>query len=197
MRQISTLVLAALLLAPTMALAHTRVGAVHGFAHGFGHPLGGVDHILAMVTVGILAAQLGGRTLWLVPATFVLMMAAGGAAGTTGLMIPFVELGIVLSVIVLGVVVALKMQAPVTVAMGVVGFFAIFHGYAHGAEMPHDAGGLAYGLGFVAATAMLHAVGIGIGLSTSGLGARVGTVAIRVSGCLIAAAGVGLLANIV
>jgi urease accessory protein len=197
MRQIWTLALASLLLVPTAALAHTGAGAVHGFAHGFGHPLGGLDHILAMVTVGIFAAQLGGRALWLVPASFVLVMAAGGAAGIAGVTVPFVEVGIALSVVVLGVIVALKLKAPVAIAMGIVGFFATFHGYAHGAEMPQDGGGLAYGLGFMAATALLHAAGIGLGLLIGRIGERHGAMATRVAGGLVALAGVGLLAGVV
>jgi urease accessory protein len=197
MRKISTFALAALLLAPTAALAHTGAGAVHGFAHGFMHPIGGLDHILAMVTVGILASQLGGRALWLVPGAFVLVMAAGGAAGVAGVNLPFVEIGIAASVVVLGAMVALKMKAPVAAAMGLVGFFAIFHGYAHGAEMPSAAAGLTYGLGFMVATALLHVVGIGLGLAAGRIGARHGAAAYRVAGCIIAVAGLGLLAGAV
>ena len=197
MRKISTLALAALLLAPTAALAHTGAGAVHGFTHGFMHPIAGLDHILAMVTVGILAAQLGGRALWLVPGAFVLVMAAGGAAGVAGINLPFVEIGIAASVVVLGAMVALKMKAPVAVAMGLVGFFAIFHGYAHGAEMPLAAAGLTYGLGFMIATALLHVIGIGLGLVAGQIGERQGTAAYRVAGCLVAIAGVGLLTGVI
>jgi urease accessory protein len=195
MRQISTLALAALLLVPTAAFAHTGIGTVHGFAHGFAHPLGGLDHILAMVTVGVFAAQLGGRALWLVPATFVLAMGAGGTAGAAGISIPLVEIGIALSVVVLGAIVALKAKAPIAVAMGMVGFFAIFHGYAHGAEMPQDAGGAAYGLGFVMATALLHVAGIGFGLLAGRFCQRHGAIATRVAGSLVALAGVALLAG--
>jgi len=197
MRQFSALAFAALLLAPTAALAHTGAGVTHGFMHGFGHPIGGLDHILAMVTVGIFAAQLGGRALWLVSGAFVLVMAAGGTAGMAGIAMPFVEIGIALSVVVLGAIVALRLKAPVAIAMGLVGFFAIFHGYAHGAEMPQDTGGAAYGLGFMAATALLHVAGIGLGLLAGGIGERRGTAAIRVTGCLVALAGVGLLAGVV
>jgi len=184
-----------LLLVPTAALAHTGAGAVHGFTHGFVHPLGGLDHILAMLTVGIFAAQLGGRALWLVPASFVLVMAAAGTAGMGGMAVPFVEIGIALSVVVLGAIVALKIEVPVALAMGIVGFFAIFHGHAHGAEMPPDGGAAAYGLGFMAATALLHVAGIGIGLVIGRIGQRGGAAALRVAGCLVALAGVGLLAG--
>ena len=157
------------LLAPTAALAHTGVGDTSGFGHGFGHPISGMDHVLAMVMVGVFAAQLGGRALWLVPATFVAVMALGGALGAAGVDVPFVETGIALSVIVLGAVVALNVKAPVAAAMGLVGLFAVFHGHAHGAEMPEDAGGLAYAAGFMLATALLHATGLGFGVAIGAL----------------------------
>ena len=131
--------------------------------HGFMHPLSGLDHQLAMILVGIFAYQLGGRALWLVPLTFVSVMAVGGFLGIAGMPVPFIEIGIALSVIVLGAIVAFGVKAPLAVAMGIVGLFAIFHGHAHGSEMPLDASGLEYGLGFMLATALLHAVGIGIG----------------------------------
>jgi urease accessory protein len=148
-----------------------------------------------MVTVGIFAAQLGGRSLWLVPATFVLMMAAGGAAGMAGLSIPLVEIAIAMSVIVLGAIVAMGVKAPVAAAMGLVGFFAIFHGYAHGAEMPQDAGGAVYGLGFMAATALLHLIGIGAGLLIGQANGRRALALQRVTGCLVAVAGLALLSG--
>src|SRR5258708_1334702 len=132
---------AVLMLAPTTAFAHTGAGYAHGFADGFAHPLGGLDHILAMVTVGILAWQLGGRAIWLVPASFVSLMAIGGIFGIAGEPLLWVELGIAASVIVLGAIVALGVKTPLAVAMGIVGLFAIFHGYAHGTEMPLDASG--------------------------------------------------------
>ena len=194
MRQISALVFTALLLGPSAALAHTGAGAVHGLTHGFMHPLGGFDHSLAMVAVGIFAAQLGGRALWLVPMAFVLMMAGGGAASMAGIAVPFVEIGIAGSVAVLGAIVALRVRAPVAIAMGLVGLFAVFHGYAHGAEMPGTAGGAVYGLGFMAATALLHAVGVGFGLLIGHAGWRHAPAVHRVAGCLVALAGIGLLA---
>ena len=197
MRKISALTVAALLLVPTAALAHTGAGAVYGFAYGFMHPIGGLDHVLAMVTVGILASQLGGRALWLVPGAFVLVMAAGGMAGVAGVDLPSVEIGIAASVIVLGAMVASKMKAPVAVAMGLVGFFAIFHGYAHGAEMPGAAAGLSYGLGFMLATALLHLAGIGLGLAAGRISERHGAVAYRVTGGLVAVAGLGLLTGVI
>ena len=140
---------AALFLAPSLAFAHTGVGDTLGFVHGFSHPLSGLDHVLAMVMVGVLAWQLGGRAVWVVPATFVLVMAGGGALGMMGVAIPFVEIGIALSVIILGAIVALGIRAPVAIAAGIVGLFAIAHGHAHGAEMPAAAAGMAYAAGFM------------------------------------------------
>ena len=121
MRRCLAAIAAALAFVPTAALAHSGLGHVHGFVQGFAHPLGGIDHVLAMVTVGVFAWQLGGRALWLVPATFVLMMAAGGAIGIAGVELPSVEFGIAASVVVLGAIVALKRKAPLAVAIGVVG----------------------------------------------------------------------------
>jgi urease accessory protein len=155
---------ASLALAPTLASAHPgHEGA--SLVHGFLHPLGGVDHIIAMVAVGLLAARLGGRALWLVPASFVAAMAAAGFAGMAGVELPYVETGIAVSIVALGAVALLPVALPIAAAMGLVAFFAIFHGYAHGAEMPETMSGLAYGAGFVAATALLHGVGIGLGLA--------------------------------
>jgi urease accessory protein len=158
---------ALLALAPSVASAHPGHD-VDGLVHGFLHPLGGVDHIIAMVAVGLLAARLGGRALWLVPASFVAAMAAAGLAGMAGIGLPYVEAGITLSVVVLGAIVALRLTMPVAAAMALVAFFAVFHGYAHGIEMPETASGLAYGAGFMAATALLHGIGIGLGLMIAG-----------------------------
>ena len=184
---------AALALAATPALAHTGVGAASGLAAGMIHPIAGLDHVLAMVTVGLFAGQMGGRALWLVPVTFVLVMALGGAVGVAGIDLPFVEAGIALSLVVLGAAVAFRLRAPVAVAMAVAGLFAVFHGHAHGGEMPQDAAGLAYGLGFMLATAGLHVAGIGFG-SLAGRLARVqGAQAVRLAGAAVAVAGLGLL----
>jgi len=189
--------LSALLAAPSLALAHTGVGQTSGFIHGFGHPISGLDHILAMVMVGVFAFQLGGRATWMVPATFVSVMAIGGALGVMGVAVPFVETGIALSVIVLGAVVALNVKAPVAAAMGVVGLFAVFHGHAHGAEMPEDAGGFAYAAGFMIATAVLHACGLGIGYLIARTGERSGHIVTQSVGGIAAIAGVGLLTGLI
>ena len=154
---------ASLAFAPAVAFAHPGHDGA-SLASGFLHPLGGVDHIIAMVAVGLLAARLGGWAVWLVPASFVATMAVAGLAGMMGAGLPYVETGIALSVVVLAAVAVLGTAMPVAAAMGLVAFFAVFHGYAHGAEMPETMSGLAYGAGFVAATALLHGVGIALGL---------------------------------
>jgi len=191
MKRLAQLALLAFCLAPTEALAHVGVGSTSGFMHGFMHPLSGFDHQLAMILVGIFAYQLGERALWLIPLTFVSVMAIGGFIGVLGVPVPFVEVGVALSVIVLGAVVAFGVKAPVAVAMAVVGLFAIFHGHAHGSEMPLDTSGFEYAVGFMMATALLHAIGIGlvIGMTSKTLGDNV----YRVAGGLASAAGVPFL----
>lgn len=186
-----------LTLLPTLALAHTGHGATSGFLHGFEHPIFGLDHLLAMITVGIFAWQLGGRAIWLVPLTFVLVMAAGGGLGVAGIDVPFVELGIALSVVVLGAVVAFGVKAPLAVAMALVGLFAIFHGHAHGTEMPADASGLVYGIGFMLGTALLHGVGLAIGYGIAAAGDRFGQMLVRGSGAVVALAGVGIVTGVI
>jgi len=190
-------ILALATLLPSAAYAHTGVGDTSGFAHGFMHPTGGLDHVLAMVAVGLLAARLGGRALWLVPFSFVTMMIVGGIAGVGGIGLPFVELGIAGSILVLGFVIALGRQIPTPLAMALAGSFAIFHGHAHGTEMPVDAAGFAYGAGFVAATALLHSTGIALGIGTERLGSAWSARASRIAGGAMAAAGAGLMAGVI
>jgi urease accessory protein len=184
--------IAALLFAST-AHAHTGVGDANGFVHGFTHPISGLDHILAMVAVGLFAARLGGRALLLVPLSFVSMMAVGGAFGMAGAELPFTEIGIGLSVVFLGLAVAWRLHLPTVAAMTLVGFFAIFHGHAHGAEMPEWVSGLAYAVGLLLATAALQACGIGLGLLADRLGESSGKRILRVSGSAMALAGVAIL----
>jgi len=181
----------------TVANAHVGVGDTGGFAHGFWHPIGGIDHILAMVMVGLFAAQLGGRAMWLVPAAFVGVMAWGGVVSFSGLPLPFVELGIGLSIVVFGAAVAFGLKPVVAAAMGLVGFFALFHGFAHGAEMPDSVAGFTYGAGFVVATALLHAAGLGLGsIAASGAGPR-GETLVRAAGALTAVAGVAVVTGVI
>jgi urease accessory protein len=179
----------------TAVHAHTGVGSTAGFAHGFAHPLGGTDHILVMVAVGLFAAHLGGRALWLVPLSFVSMMVLGGIFGMAGIGLPFVEMGIALSVVVLGLAVAFGLHIPTVAAMALVGLFAIFHGHAHGAEMPELASGLAYGAGFVLATVLLHALGIGLGRSLGTAGTATARRALQTAGSVMALAGIAILAG--
>jgi len=192
-RLIKLVAVAGMVLMPTIALAHTGVGNTSGFVDGFGHPISGLDHVLAMLMVGVFAWQLGGRALWLVPLTFVCVMAVGGMLGVAGIGVPFVEIGIALSVVVLGAIVAFNVKAPIAAAMGVVGLFAMFHGHAHGAEIPDDAGGVAYAAGFMIATAILHLAGISIGFLIGTADKRL----VRLAGGLTTGAGVALLVGIV
>jgi urease accessory protein len=189
--------LAACVLAPSLAFAHTGIGQTVGFAHGFTHPVSGLDHVLAMILVGVLAWQLGGRALWLVPTTFVSVMAIGGALGMMGISVPFVEAGIAFSVIVLGAVVALGIRAPLAIAAGVVGLFAIFHGHAHGSEMPAAAAGIAYAAGFMLATSVLHIAGIAIGYLIGKISEQQGAIVMRSAGAIAAVAGIGLLTGLI
>jgi urease accessory protein len=169
------------------ALAHPGHAESHSFVHGFMHPVSGADHMLAMIAVGMLAAAIGGRALWMVPAAFMTMMAVGAALALAGVNVPFVEVGISLSVVALGLAVALQLPLPMA-AMGLVGFFAIFHGYAHLAEMPIDASGASYAAGFLVATGMLHLVGIAAGIGLGRTFSMHGA-ASRSAGAVIALAG--------
>lgn len=152
-----------LALMPATALAHVGIGETSGFASGFFHPILGADHVLAMVAVGLWAAQLGGRKTWILPCAFVVVMILGGALGMVNGPAPFVEQGILASVLVLGVLIAAAVRFPTALSVAVVGLFAFFHGHAHGTEMPVAVGSVAYSAGFATATVLLHAAGIGIG----------------------------------
>lgn len=184
---------ASLLALTTSAQAHTGVGDTHGFLHGFIHPIGGIDHVLVMVAVGLFAVHLGGRALWLLPLSFVSMMVVGGACGMAAIGLPGIETGIGLSVVILGIALAVGYRIPVAAAMAMVGVFAVFHGHAHGTEMPESASGLAYGLGFVLATLMLHLGGIGLGLGLGNLGELRRPRILRIAGSAMALAGVAIL----
>ena len=155
--------LLSLILLPGVAYAHTFKGKT-GFVSGIFHPVMGFDHLLAMLSVGIISAQIGGRSIWTVPLTFVIVMALGGFLGMQNIPIPGVEYGIALSVLILGLVVARgKKIHPITAFIGVA-FFAIFHGHAHGAEMPDMADPLIFSLGFLLGTAAIHIAGVVVGL---------------------------------
>ena len=154
--------LAAIPLAP--ALAHTGTGLASGLESGFLHPLTGPDHLVAMVAVGLWGAQLGNPAIWVLPITFPLVMALGGLLGISGFELPLVEPVIALSGIALGLLVALQVRPPLWLAALIVGVFAIFHGYAHGRELPEAADPTSYAVGFVLATGLLHLAGILIGI---------------------------------
>ncbi|TIO34835.1 HupE/UreJ family protein [Mesorhizobium sp.] len=184
-----TFLLAILLLAAAMpAYAHVGVGTTSSFSAGFMHPLSGLDHLTAMIAVGLLAALKGGKAIVAWPLAFVGVMLAGGALGTLQVPVPFVEPGILASVVVLGLLVALAVDLPVSAGVAIIGLFAMFHGHAHGTEVPENAGGLDYMAGFAVATALLHAVGIVAGL---GFGIRSPGLA-RAAGGACAAIGAGL-----
>jgi urease accessory protein len=185
------------ILTPVAAFAHTGIGDASGIAHGFMHPVSGMDHVLAMISVGFFAYTLGGRALLLVPAAFVAMMAAAGALGIAGVLVPLVELGIGLSIIVIGMAAALGRKMPTAAAMGLVGAFAVFHGVAHGAEMPQESSGLAYAAGFMLATALLHAAGIAACFAAARIIGSQGRLAARFGGGAVALAGAAMVGGAV
>jgi urease accessory protein len=176
-----------LALSATTAQAHEQVGVAGGLATGFLHPLTGLDHLIAMVAVGLWGAQLGAPAIWILPITFPLVMAFGGVLGVLGIPLPAPEIFIACSALVLGIAVAIRLRVPLIAASMVVAVFAVFHGHAHGTELPRASDPLAYGIGFVVATGLLHLCGIAIGtLSRWPVGAR----AIQGLGGVIAALGV-------
>lgn len=152
-----------LLLLPGAAMAHTGTGDTIGFWHGLSHPIGGMDHLLAMAAVGLWAIQMGGRALWVIPTTFVVLMVAGGVSGFSGVHLPLIEEGILASVLIFGALIAGAFKFPLICSSLIVGFFAVFHGYAHGIEMPIALGATSYSIGFALATALLHGAGIAFG----------------------------------
>jgi urease accessory protein len=179
---------------PAMVFAHTRGGEVLGLTSGLLHPVSGLDHVLAMIAVGLWGAQLGTPAVWLLPVAFPMVMAFGGMLGLMGVMLPGIEVGIALSAIALGFAVFREARPPLWVAAFLVGFFAIFHGHAHGTELPPGANGVLYSLGFVIATGTLHAVGISIGLVHRW---PAGQTALRVVGAIVALAGVAFLWRVI
>lgn len=185
----------ALTLVSTAAFAHAGHAGTSGFLLGVEHPIGGLDHVLAMVAVGVFAYVLGGRALFLVPLSFVAMMVVGFLLGAGSVDLPLVELGIALSSIVIGAAAALGRPMHVAGAMALVGAFAVFHGHAHGAAMPADASGLQYALGFVATTALLHAAGAAAATGVASLAGKYGRPVAQVAGSLFALGGLGVLAG--
>ncbi len=183
---------AGLALVASPAFAHVGVGATSGFAAGFHHPLSGLDHMTVMVAVGLWAALKGGRALWVWPAAFVGVMLVGGALGMLHMPLPFVEPAILASVVALGLLVALAVDLPVWVGAVIIGSFALFHGHAHGTEVPETVSGIEYMAGFALATAFLHGVGIAVAIL---LGQRWRGLT-RAAGGVCAAIGVLLIAGV-
>lgn len=176
---------------PDIAVAHVDdPGFAGGFVTGFTHPLFGWDHVLAMVAVGLWGAFLGAPAIWLLPVVFPLIMAFGGVLGIVGVPVPAVETGIALSSVVLGSLIAAALRTPLWIAIIVVGSFAVFHGHAHGTELPNAASPIAYSTGFVIATGLLHLLGIMFGFLTAW---PAGTQAIRTAGAAIAVAGIAFI----
>ena len=175
---------------PATAFAHTQGGEALGFFSGLLHPVSGLDHVLAMVAVGLWGAQLGAPAVWILPVTFPIVMAFGGTLGLIGLQLPGIEVCIALSAIALGLMVWREAQPNLLAAAFLVGFFAIFHGHAHGTELPPGANGILYSIGFVIATGTLHAVGIAIGLVHRW---PAGRLAMRATGALVSIAGAAFL----
>jgi urease accessory protein len=191
-RHVAAATVLLLVLAGIPASAHT--GSMSGgFIGGFAHPLFGLDHVVAMVAVGLWGAFLGAPAIWVLPIVFPLVMACGGVIGILGVPLPGVETGIALSAIVLGMMVALAAKPPLPIAAVLVGAFAIFHGYAHGAELPPGTDAVAYSVGFVVATGLLHLTGIAFGQLARW---PTGRMAVRVAGGAIALAGVAFLNGI-
>lgn len=173
-------------LMPALACAHAEIGVAGGLQSGLLHPVYGIDHLVAMVAVGLWGAQLGKPAVWLLPIAFPMLMAVGALAGILGVPLPGVELGIALSALLLGALVALSIRASLTLAIVVVSAFALFHGHAHGTELPAAVNALAYGTGFVLSTGLLHLCGVLLGL---GLRSPAGAIAVRASGGAIALVG--------
>ena len=182
----SIVLITTLLVVAQTASAHEASGVADGFTSGFMHPILGWDHVAAMVAVGLWGAVLGQPAIWILPVTFPLVMAVGGALGVAGITLPGVEIGIALSALVLGAMVLLAAKPPLWLAAVVVAAFAIFHGHAHGTELPHAVSPLAYSLGFVLSTGLLHMCGIAFGLLTRW---PTGTLLVRAGGGVIALAG--------
>lgn len=173
--------------------AHTLGAAGAGLAEGAAHPISGLDHLMAMVAVGLWGAQTGGHARWTLPLAFVAAMVLGGALGASGLGLPMVETGIAGSVLILGALIALAARLPMTAGIALIALMGVFHGHAHGTEMPETASPLLYGLGFVMVTAGLHAAGVIAGFAA--LQATWMTRALRVAGAAAAASGLVMVAG--
>jgi urease accessory protein len=175
-----------------VAGAHVEAGQAAGFMTGLHHPWSGLDHVLAMIAVGLWGAQLGSPALWILPIAFPMMMAVGAMMGLVGIPVPGVEIGIALSAIVLGSMILAEVRPKLAIAIAMVGIFAIFHGHAHGTELPDGQSGLLYSMGFVIATGCLHGLGVLLGLVNA---IPVGKLVVRGAGTFIAGMGIFFLWN--
>lgn len=187
------LTVALLTLFSDLAFAHSGSAESSGFVSGFLHPIAGWDHVVAMVAVGLWGAFLGRPAIWILPIVFPMVMAFGGALGVLAIPIPSVEMGIAISAIVLGAMVALAARPPIWIAAILVGVFAIFHGHAHGTELPGASNPFSYSIGFVISTGLLHLCGIAFGLLVRW---PVGQILVRAGGGVISLAGIGFLTGI-
>jgi urease accessory protein len=183
---IALLALTLLVLSPLTSSAHTETGAATGFLSGLQHPLSGWDHILAMIAVGLWGAQLGAPAVWALPVAFPMAMAFGGMIGLMGLPLPGVEIGIAMSALLLGGMVSMEYSPSLWVAAVIAGFFALFHGHAHGTELPPGSHAMLYSIGFVLATGTLHGCGIAMGLAHRW---HSGRLAIRAAGICVLVGG--------
>ena len=181
------LMLSAYLFWASSAQAHVEQGQAVGFVTGLEHPWSGFDHVLAMIAVGLWGAQLGNPAMWILPVTFPMVMSLGAMMGLLGIPLPGIEIGIAVSAILLGGMVLGEVRPKLVVAAVLVGFFAIFHGHAHGTELPAGQSGLLYSMGFVIATGCLHGIGITIGLVHRW---PTGKLALRGAGAFIAVMGI-------
>jgi urease accessory protein len=179
-------------LVPSTANAHSETGTVGGFLSGFLHPLTGLDHVVAMVAVGLWGAFLGAPAIWILPLIFPVVMALGGALGILGVPMPGIETGIALSGVILGLMVAFAAKPPLRIAGAIVALFAVFHGHAHGTELPEAANALTYAAGFVIATGLLHLSGIALGLLARW---SLGKIVVRCGGAVVAVVGGAFLFN--
>lgn len=182
-----SVIAALIILLPSYASAHVEGGQAAGFLAGLQHPWSGLDHVLAMIAVGIWGAQLGNPAMWILPVTFPMVMSLGAMMGLLGIPVPGVEVGIALSAILLGVMVVGEVRPTMAMAALLVGFFAVFHGHAHGTELPAGQSGLLYSMGFVIATGCLHGIGIALGLFHRW---PMGKLVLRGAGAFIAVMGV-------
>jgi urease accessory protein len=188
--RMAAIVAGVLVATATPLLAHDQGGQARGFLTGLLHPVSGLDHVLAMVSVGLWGAQLGAPAVWMLPVAFPMVMAMGGVLGLLGVPLPGVEIGIALSAVLLGFVVTLEARPPLAVAAALVALFAVFHGHAHGVELPPGENGLTYSMGFVVATGCLHGAGVAMGLTHAW---RAGRIGLRLSGAVVTVAGLAFL----